>query len=69
MTVYELMEKLSRYPQNLPIALSVYGHSYGSVDHKTSHGSLKLKEGTVNGIRHSVFIGPDLDCVAPLTQD
>lgn len=56
MTVKELIEELSKYPQELPIALIVYGHSYSSVDHESSHGSLSLCSAVNAYGRNHVFI-------------
>jgi hypothetical protein len=61
MTVAELIRELKTCPQNLPVALSVYSHHYGSGDHVLTHGDLGLIVGRANGISESVWVGQGLD--------
>lgn len=57
MTVRELKRLLEVVAEDLPVALAVYGHHYGSEDHKGSHGPLHVVVvGAANGIRRSLFL-------------
>ena len=66
MTVKELIKELEAMPQDLPVALEVYGHTYSSVDNKLSHGPLAVYVGENNYNNPHVFL--QNHCLACLTR-
>ena len=56
MTVSELISRLQEFPEDLPIALCLFGRCYSSANHVDSHGELTLTAGKSNGCPASVFL-------------